>query len=71
MPEPLKKLGATQPSPTEIHIAYRPSSNAMREILDVARACSLPIADMRTEEVELEDIFLQLTARAPGERVEV
>ncbi|MCA0199561.1 MAG: ABC transporter ATP-binding protein [Proteobacteria bacterium] len=71
VPEPLKKLGATQPSPTEIHIAYRPSSNAMREILDVARACSLPIADMRTEEVELEDIFLQLTARAPGERAEV
>ncbi|MGE3474381.1 MAG: ABC transporter ATP-binding protein [Rhodospirillaceae bacterium] len=71
VPEPLKKLGATQPSPMEIHIAYRPSSNAMREILDVARACSLPIADMRTEEVELEDIFLQLTARAPGERAEV
>ncbi len=71
VPEPLKKLGATQPSPTEIHIAYRPSSNAMREILDVARACTLPIADMRTEEVELEDIFLQLTARAPGERAEV
>lgn len=71
VPEPLKKLGATQPSPTEIHIAYRPSSNAMREILDVARACSLPIADMRTEEVELEDIFLQLTARAPGEHAGV
>lgn len=71
VPAALKKLGATQPSPIEIHIAYRPSSNAMREILDVARACALPIADMRTEEVELEDIFLQLTARAPGEAAEV
>lgn len=67
VPEALKKFHATQPSPTEIHIAYRPSSNAMREILDVARTCNLPIADMRTEEVELEDIFLQLTARAPGD----
>lgn len=71
VPEPLKKFHPTQPSPTEIHIAYRPSSNAMREILDVARACNLPIADMRTEEVELEDIFLQLTARPPGVRAEV
>jgi ABC-2 type transport system ATP-binding protein len=70
VPEGLARFHATQPSPTEIHIAYRPSSNAMREILDVARACNLPIADMRTEEVELEDIFLQLTARAPGERAE-
>jgi ABC-2 type transport system ATP-binding protein len=67
VPEALKKFHATQPSPSEIHIAYRPSSNAMKEILDLARACNLPIADMRTEEVELEDIFLQLTARAPGE----
>ena len=71
VPEALKRLGATQPSPHEILIAYRPSSNAMREILDVARACNLPIADMRTEEVELEDIFLQLTTRAPGVPAEV
>ncbi len=70
VPEALKRFHATQPSPTEIHIAYRPSSSAMREILDVARACNLPIADMRTEEVELEDIFLQLTSRAPNERAE-
>jgi ABC-2 type transport system ATP-binding protein len=70
VPEALKRFHATQPSPMELHIAYRPSSNAMREILDVARSCNLPIADMRTEEVELEDIFLQLTARAPGERAE-
>ena len=34
----------------------------MQEILDVARACQLPIADIRTDEVELEDIFLQLTS---------
>lgn len=70
VPEALRRFHATQPSPTELHIAYRPSSSVMREILDVARACNLPIADMRTEEVELEDIFLQLTSRAPGEAVE-
>jgi hypothetical protein len=37
----------------------------MTEILDAARACSLPIADIRTKEVDLEDIFLQLTRTAP------
>ena len=67
VPEALRRFHATQPAPTEIHIAYRPSSGAMREILDVARACNLPIADMRTEEVALEDIFLQLTSHAPDE----
>ncbi len=70
VPDALARFNPTQPSAGEIHIAYRPSSNAMREILDAARACNLPIADMRTEEVELEDIFLQLTARAPGETAE-
>lgn len=67
LPEALKRFNTTQPSPFEIHINYRPSSNAMREILDVAGNCGLPIADIRTEEVELEDIFLQLTTRAPVE----
>ena len=69
LPEALKRLHATQPSPTEIHVNYRPSSNAMREILDVARECRLPVADIRTEDVALEDIFLQLTGahQAPGD----
>ena len=51
----------------ELHIAYRPSSHAMMEILDAARACALPIADIRTEEVDLEDIFLQLTSSSAGQ----
>jgi ABC-2 type transport system ATP-binding protein len=65
IPEALQPFHPTLPSPTEIHIAYRPSSRAMMEILDAARACSLPIADIRTEEVDLEDIFLQLTRSVP------
>jgi ABC-2 type transport system ATP-binding protein len=66
IPEPLKRFHPSQPFPNEILINYRPSSHAMRDILDTARACALPIADIRTEEVDLEDIFLQLTAMPAG-----
>ena len=62
VPELMKQLHATQTAPNELHINYRPSANAMQEIFDAARTCQLPIADIRTDEVELEDIFLQLTS---------
>ncbi len=61
MPEALKRFNPTQPSASEIHINYRPSSSVMGEILDAARASHLSIADIRTTEVDLEDIFLQIT----------
>ncbi len=61
IPEALQRFNPSQPLPNELLINYRPSSHAMRDILDAARGCALPIADIRTEEVDLEDIFLQLT----------
>jgi ABC-2 type transport system ATP-binding protein len=66
IPEALKRFNPSQPLPNEILINYRPSSQAMGDILDTARACALPIADIRTTEVDLEDIFLQLTAAPAG-----
>lgn len=69
IPEALRRFHPSQPSPNEILINYRPSSHAMRDILDAARGCALPIADIRTEEVDLEDIFLQLT-QMPADRKE-
>ena len=68
IPEALKRFHPSQPLPNEILINYRPSSHAMRDILDTARACALPIADIRTTEVDLEDIFLQLTAMPAGQQ---
>jgi ABC-2 type transport system ATP-binding protein len=62
VPALMKQLSATLAAPNELHINYRPSANAMQEILDAAHKCGLPIADIRTDEVELEDIFLQLTS---------
>ncbi len=62
VPEALARFHATLQSPQELHVNYRPSDNAMHAILDAVHAANLAVADMRTEEVELEDIFLQLTA---------
>ncbi len=66
VPATLARFHATLPSPQELHINYRPSDNAMQEILDAARAAQLAITDIRTVEVDLEDIFLQLTTAGPA-----
>ncbi len=62
VPTVLAGFHATLPTPHELHINYRPSDNAMQKILDAVRAAGLAVADIRTDEVELEDIFLQLTS---------
>ena len=62
LPDGLAAFHATLPSPNELHINYKPSANAMQSILDAVRAANLSVTDIRTDEVELEDIFLQLTS---------
>jgi ABC-2 type transport system ATP-binding protein len=62
LPDSLASFHATLPSPQELHINYKPSANAMQSILDAVRAANLAVTDIRTDEVELEDIFLQLTS---------
>jgi ABC-2 type transport system ATP-binding protein len=65
VPPALARFHATLPRPTELHINYRPSSSAMGEIIEAVRGAGLGIADIRTDEVDLEDIFLQLTRSGP------
>lgn len=62
LPSVLGAFHAALATPTELHINYRPSAGAMQGILDAVRAAGVSVADIRTDEVELEDIFLQLTA---------
>ncbi len=62
IPAALANFHATLPAPTELHINYRPSAGAMQDILDAVRASGVTVGDIRTDEVDLEDIFLQLTA---------
>ena len=64
-PPALAGFNATLPKPTEIHINYRPSLSAMGEIIEAVRRAGVTIADIRTNEVDLEDIFLQLTCSTP------
>lgn len=43
-------------------LSYRPSQTPAGAILDLVRAGGLDIRDIRTEETDLEDLFLRLTA---------
>lgn len=65
VPEAMARFEPRQPTPLQLEFTYRPSSTAMLEILQAAHECQLPIADIATEEVDLEDIFLQLTRSHP------
>ncbi len=65
IPDAMKRFNPRQPMPNQLEITYRPSSTAMLDILQTAQEIKLPIADIVTEEVDLEDIFLQLTRSTP------
>ena len=61
IPQAMARFNPSQPTPTQLEITYRPSTTPMLDILQAAQDCGLPIADIVTEEVDLEDIFLQMT----------
>jgi ABC-2 type transport system ATP-binding protein len=52
--------------PRRLAIGYRPSETGIEEILAAVRGAGLTIADLTTEEGDLEDIFLALTGRNGG-----
>ncbi len=52
--------------PRRLAIHYRPSQTGIEEILAAVRQAGLGIADLSTEEGDLEDIFLALTASPDG-----
>ena len=49
------------PAPRRLVFRYRPAQTSIAEILDAVAAEGLTIADLSTEETDLEDIFLQIT----------
>ncbi|MDP6691930.1 MAG: ABC transporter ATP-binding protein [Alphaproteobacteria bacterium] len=53
--------------PRRLSIRYRPSRTEIEEILAAVRQAGLGIADLTTEEGDLEDIFLALTSDAGRE----
>jgi ABC-2 type transport system ATP-binding protein len=62
IPEPLARLGLTLLEPGRLVLRYNPSRAAIGIVLDAIRAAGLVIRDVISEEADLEDIFLRLTA---------
>jgi ABC-2 type transport system ATP-binding protein len=68
MPPALERLGMRRLGPRELSLSYRPSETGIEDILHEVRAAGLTMADLTTEESDLEDIFLALTGRGDGDR---
>ena len=62
VPAPLADLSPELRPDGRLAIRYQPSIVPMARILDAVAQAGLTIADLTTEEADLEDIFLQLTS---------
>jgi len=69
VPPELSGLHAELAAPNRLNISYQPSRTSAGQIIQAVNAAGLTIADLSTEETDLEDIFLQLTRTDPGSGV--
>ena len=60
-PESLPGCCVELPEPNRLTVRYRPSETRVGDILNRLQAQGCHIADLTTEQTDLEDIFLQLT----------
>jgi len=67
VPASLNEFSVSLPEPKRLVFQYRPSETRIRDILTAVRGEGLTITDLTTQEGDLEDVFLQLTRRAPAE----
>ena len=66
LPETLAAFHAELRGPRRIVVHYEPGRTPAREILAAVAEAGLTVADLRTEQSDLEDIFLQLTRTQPS-----
>jgi len=64
VPDGLDGFQAELEDPRHLLIYYAPSTTDVGQLLDAVTATGAAIADLTTEESDLEDLFLQLTSRA-------
>lgn len=64
IPAPLAAFAPERLESRRLLLRYRPSVTPMGRILEAFAASGLSIADLSTDEADLEDIFLQLTSSA-------
>ena len=62
LPDNLKKIGAKLNKAGEIVVRFNPSHLSIGKILQKVQKAAIEIADLSTQESDLEDIFLQLTS---------
>jgi ABC-2 type transport system ATP-binding protein len=63
IPESLTRFDAELGEFRQLRVSYRRSQTQISEILGAVQAAGLEIADLTTQESNLEDLFLQLTRR--------
>lgn len=63
IPEKIKRLEAEIDKEGRLIINYKPSIDNIQDILNSVGECKISVRDLSTREPNLEDIFLQLTAR--------
>ncbi len=61
VPPTLARFEADLHPPRRLVVRYRPSRTQIRDVLAAVQAAGLVIADLTTEEADLEDIFIALT----------
>ncbi len=66
VPEPLARFNVALAGPRRLVFHYQPSRSPVPEILNAVNEAGLIVADMTTEEMDLEDLFLQLTRGDAG-----
>ena len=62
VPDALARFDTELTAPRILTIRYAPSKTAVGEVLGAIQAAGLTIADLTTEESDLEEVFLALTA---------
>lgn len=62
LPDSLNEIGASLNKAGEIVVCFSPSHLSIGNILQKVQNASIEIADLSTQESDLEDIFLQLTS---------
>ncbi|MGB0577397.1 MAG: ABC transporter ATP-binding protein [Alphaproteobacteria bacterium] len=69
VPETLTAFSASLTAPNELTFCFSPSSTTVGEILGAIQSAGLTVADLATQEADLEDIFLRLTGIDEAPRV--
>ncbi|MBO6783101.1 MAG: ABC transporter ATP-binding protein [Alphaproteobacteria bacterium] len=65
IPDSLSGFTVERPAPNTLVFRYRTRETQVREILAAVARAGLTVADLSTEEPDLEDVFLALTRDAP------